>query len=307
MLITFRRIIKSGIKTFLRNGFLSASSILVITITLVTIMSVYFAIILLQSSIKQVEEKVDVNIYFKYDAPVDKVLAFKETVEGLPQVDKDKSNFLSKDKVLEEFKNKHKDDLIILKALDIVDGNPMGAILNIKAKQIGEYSEINKLLGSQDIQLKYGDIVDHSNFQDNKKAIERLDILIQYVKKIGLIISGALVIISLVVTFNTMRLIIYTFKEEISVMRLVGASKFFARGPFVIEGMIYGVISAFFALFSFWAIVYYMTPILEPIFQTSMNQLFSNNIFQIIGALVAGGVGLGFVSTYLSVSKYLKI
>ena len=152
---------------------------------------------------------------------------------------------------MEEFKSKHKDDLIILKALDIVDSNPMGAILNIKAKKLGEYSEINQMLDSKDIQSKFGSIIDHSNFQDNKKAIERLDVLIQYVKKIGLIVSIALVIISLVVTFNTMRLIIYTFKEEIAVMRLVGASKFFARGPFVIEGMIYGVISALFAIFSF--------------------------------------------------------
>jgi len=93
MFVTFKRIIKSGVKTFLRNGFLSASSILVITITLITIMSVYFAVILLQSSIKQVEAKVDVNVYFKYDAPVDKVLDFKKIIEELPQVDKEKSNF----------------------------------------------------------------------------------------------------------------------------------------------------------------------------------------------------------------------
>ena len=93
MFITFKRIIKSGVKTFLRNGFLSASSILVITITLVTIMSVYSAVVLLQSSIRQVEEKVDVNIYFKYDAPIDKILDFKKIIEELPQVDKERSNF----------------------------------------------------------------------------------------------------------------------------------------------------------------------------------------------------------------------
>lgn len=249
MFITLKRIIRSGFKTFLRNGLLSASSILVMTIAMVMMVAIFFSTVLIKASISQLENKVDVNIYFKSDAPIDKILEFKKLVEILPQVDTEKTNYISKEQSLEKFKEKHKDNPTILEALTIVDDNPLGAVLNIKAKKISQYSGISEFIEGDDITAKYGSIIENLNYNQNKSAIEKLNTLVKYTYQIGGIISLILVLISIVVTFNTMRLIIYTFKEEISIMRLVGASKFFARGPFVVEGILYGIISAFFALF----------------------------------------------------------
>ncbi len=307
MFITFKRIIKYGFQTFIRNGFLSASSILVMTIALTLMLSVYFSIVLLQIGLGNLEKKVDINIIFKSDAPYSKVLEFKKDIEILSVIDKKKSILQKKDEVFKMFKNKHKTDFVLMSGLNIVDENPFGPILNIKATNIKGYKDISNFIESKEMQAKYSDIIAFTNYKNNKKAIERLSHIIDYVKEIGIIVSIFLVAISVIVTFNTMRLIIYTYKEEITVMRLVGASKFFARGPFIIEGMIYGIIAAFFTLFIFWAIVFHLSPALEPIFNVNVNQVFSANIIYIVLSLLFIGIMLGFFSTYLAVSRYLKV
>lgn len=306
MFITLKRIIKSGFKTFLRNGLLSASSVIMMTITMVTILSVFFASVLIEATITYVGNKVDVNIYFKPDAPTDQVLEFKKLVENIPEVDTDKTNFFSREDALENFKEKNKGNSTILESLGIVDENPLGAVMNIKAREISSYSSIAGLIESDDIQNKYKNIINNLSYNENKKSIEKLNIWIKNTYKIGGIVSLILVLISISVTFNTMRLIIYTFKEEISIMRLVGASKFFARGPFLVEGILYGIISAIFSLFITWTAVFYVSPSLNNIFFLDLNKFVSTNILEISGSLILGGIILGFISTYLSVSKYLK-
>ncbi len=307
MFITLKRIISSGFKAFLKNGLLSVSSILVMTIAMITVLAIFFATVLIGASVTQLENKVDINIYFKPDAPVEKILEFKNLVKNLPEVNTEKTNYVSREQSLERFKEKHRDNHTIIEALYIVDGNPLGAVLNIKANEIGQYSGIAKFIEGEDVVEKYGSIIKNLNYNQNKQAIDKLSILIDYTYKIGMIISVILIFISIVVTFNTMRLIIYTFKKEISIMRLVGASKFFARGPFVIEGIFYGIFSAILSLFITWVAIIYISPFLNEIFILDIQQFFSEHILEIAGSLILGGIILGFVSTYLAVSRYLKV
>lgn len=307
MLSTLKQIIKFGIKNFFRNGLLSTSPVLVITLTLLVILFSFTATVLLQSGIKQLESKIDINIYFKPDAPKDDVLELKNLILNLPHINKEVSNFMSKEDILVEFKERHDNRVDILKSLKFIEDNPFGAVLNIKANNIEEYTKIDEFIKSDNIYKKFGNIIEISNFQQNQRAIDRLNELINHIKKIGLILSLSLIFIAMIVTFNTMRLIIYTFKEEIAIMRLVGASKFFARGPFIVEGIIYGIVSAILALFIFWSVIFYISPIIEPIFLIDLNQFLSVNILYITAGLVLGGISLGFISTYLAVSKYLKV
>ncbi len=307
MFITLKRIIKSGIKNFWRNSLLSTSSILVITIALVVMLSTFFAIILIKEVVNRVETKVDIHIYFTNTAPEIKILELRNLVLALPEVNTEKTEYISREQVLLNFKEQHVDEKYIIEALGFLEDNPLGAILNIKAKDIKNYTQINEFLESKSIQDKFGYIISDISYNKNKKAIDTLNRLIQYTYLIGGIVSLILVLISIIVTFNTMRLTIYIFKEEISIMRLVGASQFFARGPFVVEGIIYGIISAIFALFLIWAIVFKTSDVLKNVFYLDLNVFFSDHIFQIAGLLLIGGISLGFISTYLAVSKYLKV
>lgn len=307
MMITLKRIIKSGLRTFWRNSLLSASSILVITIALVVSLSSFFSIILIQEVIERVEEKVDIHIYFNKEASGEKIIELKNLINILAEVDSEKTEYISKEDVLANFKEKHFEEEDTITALELLGVNPLGAVLNIKAKEIKYYDEINSFLESKNIQEKFGDIIDNISYNKNKKTIETLERLIDYTYLIGGVISIILILISIIITFNTVRLTIYTQKEKIAIMRLVGASKFFARGPFLIEGVLYGFISAVFAFFITWAVVFYTSEALQSLFFLDLNVFFSSNIFAIFGSLALSGIILGFAVTYLAVAKYIKV
>ncbi|HIP21726.1 MAG TPA: FtsX-like permease family protein [Candidatus Pacebacteria bacterium] len=134
--------------------------------------------------------------------------------------------------------------------LDIIGENPLGAVINLKAKNIEGYKTIIEFLESDVIQAKYLSIIDSTNYNENKYVIGKITTLIKYITIIGLGVAGILIFISLIIIYNTIRLIIYSYKEEIQVMRLIGASNFYTRGPFLIEGILYGLISGIFSIFA---------------------------------------------------------
>ncbi len=307
MFITLKRIISAGLKTFWRNGFLSSSSILTLTITLVIAGIFYFSILLGQFSLKKVEDKVDINVYFTPDAPMEKVAEFKNEIFELPEIDKTKTKLLTKEEALEDFKKDEKNKKIIEEVLGVIEKNPMGPVLNIKGKNLESYKMILSFLKSDEVQAKYLSIIDNTNYNENDFTINRIKIWLKYAKIISLIILGIFAFISLIIIHNTIRLIIYSYKEEIQVMRLIGASNFFARGPFLIEGMLYGFISGIFALFIIWAMVYFSPDLIKQISSLNLNTYFSDNIFKIGSVFILAGMVISFISTYFAVAKYLKV
>jgi cell division transport system permease protein len=246
--INTKRIVKSGFVSFWRNGFVSLSSVLIITLTLFALGAIVFAGALLNSSLTEIKSKVDVNVYFVPTAKEEDILSLKNKLESLPEVAK--VEYVSSEKALENFKQRHVNDQITLQALDELGGNPLGAILNIRAKETSQYEGIAKFLDSES--GENGTFIDKVNYYQNKTAIDTLTHMINGGTKIALGITFILVLVSILIAFNTIRLAIYIAREEISVMRLVGASNRFVRGPFIISGVMYGIVSALITLALFY-------------------------------------------------------
>ena len=139
-----KRIFKSGLQNFFRNGFVSLSSVLVITITLFIITSVILLGGFLNYSLDQVRNKVDVNVYFITTATETDILSVKKSLDALPEVSS--IEYISRDQALINFKEKYKGDDLTLQALDELGDNPLGATLNIKAKDPSQYAGIAKYL-----------------------------------------------------------------------------------------------------------------------------------------------------------------
>ncbi len=301
---TLKRIISSGVKAFYRNGLLSTSAILVITIALLVSLASFLSIETLKASTTQLEKKIDINIYFKQEALEENILSYKEDLEKIDEVLF--AEYISKEQALENFKKRHADNENLLKALEITGENPLTAVLNIKAKELSKYSYISDFIESKETQEKYP-IIENANYNQNRNAIEKLNVLIYYVEIIGIFISLILLGLSLVVTYNTIRLTIYIYKEDISIMKLVGASNFFTRGPFLVEGIIYGFVASFFALAISWVGIFYAAPHLSEIFILDINVYFSREVFEIYAGLLIAGILIGVISSYLAVRKYLEI
>lgn len=307
MIITsIKRIIKSAIVSSWRNRFVALSSILVLSTTLFVFGSLIFSRAALDSTLNQIKEKVDINVYFVSSAPEQDILDLKESLELLPEV---KSvEYLSREKALENFKEKHKDDQLTLQALEELPDNPLGAILNIQANETSQYESIAKFLDKRST-LESGEtsIIDKVNFYQNKIVIDRLTKIISATEKIGFTIAFILVLMSIIITFNTIRLAIYISREEISVMRLVGASNKYVRGPFIVEGILHGAISALITLIIFAPITYYVGPFAEKLFGLNLFSYYLSNFVFIFALIFLSGILLGIISSYLAVRKYLKV
>ena len=300
-----KRVAKAGFVNFWRNGWVSLTAILVVVITLLTIGSLIFSKAVMESALSHIEDKVDITVYFKNNAEEKDVLAMKDIVAELSEV---KSvEYVSADKALADFKERHKDNATLLQSIEELDKNPLGAALNIKAKQISQYGSVAKFLdGKSD---SSGDsIIDKVNYFQNKKIIDRLSNILDSAKKLGLIVSLVLALVSILVTFNTIRLTIYSSRDEIEVMRLVGASNRFASGPFIVEGAMYGFFSALIAMIIFYPIIVWVDPKIASVFSgVSLFRYYIDNFGQIFAILLGVGVFICSVSSLIAVRRYLKI
>ncbi|MEK7581929.1 MAG: permease-like cell division protein FtsX [Patescibacteria group bacterium] len=307
MLVTaFKRILRSGFVSFYRNSVVSVAAILVVTITLFVIGSLIMSRAVLEYSLNQLKDKVDVNVYFNLSAPEDKIIALKESLESLPEVSS--VVYVSKSEALERFKKRHESDYLTLQAIEELGSNPLGDALNIKAKETSQYESIAKFLGGESAIVKDNkSIIDKVNYYQNKSVIDKLNNIIVSGQKLGVAVTLVLIIISIIITFNTIRLIIFISRDEISVMRLVGASNIYIRGPFMVGGILYGLVSSIIAMGIFYPVTLWLgrnaTNFLGGL---NLFQYYTENFFQIFLIMLVSGSILGVISAYLAVHKYLS-
>jgi cell division transport system permease protein len=305
--INLKRIIKAGFISFWRNGSVSLSAVFVMIVALFMIASTLLVTAFLGTALRDLQDKIDINIYIDATASEDSILSLKSQIEKLPQVKE--VTYISRDKALENFRTLHQDDHRITQALDEIGNNPLPATLTVKAKDPSQYEGIASYLSAKS-DLSTGDslsIVSKVNYNDNKTAIDRLSNLIAGVKKLGSIITAAMVAISILITFNTIRLAIFIARDEINVMRLVGGSNWYIRGPFVVEGILYGLVASFLTLILFYPITYWLKNATQAFYGgVDLLHYFVANFVEIFLIIVLSGIALGAVSSYLAVRKYLR-
>lgn len=290
---------------FWRNGVVSLSAVLVMVITLFVIGSVIFSSALLKQSLVAIEEKVDINVYFVKSAAEEEVLAVKTSLEKLPEVDF--IEYVSSDVALENFRERHKNDERTLEALSELDENPLGAVLNIKAKEPSQYEGVANFL-EQNYPAGAGtSIVERVNYFQNKQAIDRLGQIIDAGEKLGAIITVIFIIISILITLNTIRLAMFISKDEINVMKLVGASGNYITGPFIVTGAMYGIFSSILTLILFWPLTFWLGPTTERFFvATNIFDYYISSFFQMFLIIVGSGIFIGAISSYLAIKRYLR-
>jgi cell division transport system permease protein len=301
----FKRIIKGGFINFKRGGVVSWAAVLVVTITLSVITLIIFFQAVLHFSLDQIKDKVDVTIYFTVGAPEDQILALKSSLEQLPQVAS--VDYTNANDALALFRTRHQDDYPTIQALDELGQNPLGGYLEVKAKDPSEYGDIANFLQSDNaLSSNSVSIIDKVDYNQNKLVIDRLNAIIDGGQKLGFLLTLLLVIISIIVTFNTIRLTIFISKEEIGVMGLVGASKMHIRGPFMIEGVIYGIIATIITLLIFWPASFWLGHNMTGFLGINMYDYYLGSFFQIFAILLLSGILLGVISSFLAVRKYLN-
>lgn len=300
--LTFWRGIKAGIKNFFRNGWLSVATISIIVLTLFIINTVFVISLVAKETLEDIQGKIDVSIYFKSDVDENQAMELVDSINKMPEVGGAK--YVSKEEALTLFKEKHQKDDIILKSLEEL-GNPLQPSVSIKMTNPGAYQNIlEKIKNSQ-----YGSLISDVDYYSEKKPIiERLDRIIKAIQKTGLIIIAIFSLIAILVTFNSIRLTMYSYRREVEIMKLVGANPWFIRLPFVVEGILYGFFAAWISLLLFYPFVYFSAPFLKSIAPNidALNYLKGQSI-TLVAIQLTGGIMLGAISSLIAIRKYLKI
>lgn len=299
--VTLKRILKSGYQSFVRNGWLSAATISVMSLVLFVLGNLIFLGAFANTAISAFQSKIDVSVYFNQDAEERAILDVKKDIEALPQVAS--ASYLSKDSAYNDFREKHKDNAFIASALEEIGTNPLEASLNIKAVDPSQYASISDFL----LKKNYP-IVDKVNYYENQEVIDRLSAMISTVRGAGGIMALILAFVSFLVAFNTVRLAIYTVREEIGIMRLVGATQWFIRGPFLVSGLLYGLVSAVVATIVFFPLTWIASPhisVLMPNFDVF--HYFLSNLMQFFLIMAGAGIILGMLSSVIAMRRYLRV
>lgn len=300
-IVNAKRIAKGGIINFWRNGWVSFATVLVMVLTLFMVGSLVLANVILTSVLSSLEDKVDVTVYFKVDAPEDDILAVQDSLKSLGEV-RD-VEYVSREEALLRFRERHKENALITQSLEELGENPLEASINVRATDPQHYEAISNFLEAN----AFSAILDKITFRQNQLVIERLSAILETSQRIGIVVSILLAAIAFLVAFNTIRMAIYTSREEIKVMKLVGASNWYTRGPFLVEGFLHGFFASLCATLVFFPLTFWLGPKAELFFGgPDLYIYFTSHILEFFLVLFLVGIIIGILSSSIAVRRYLR-
>jgi len=264
-----------------------------------------FSRVVLNNTIDTLENKVDITVFFDLGANENIILNLKKEVDAIPEVKS--SEYVSATDALINFRERHQDDELTLQALDELGGNPLGAMLNIRAVHPEDYGVIAEALGDEGALSQSSlEIINKINYYQNEQVIERLVSITTGTRTLGALLFILLTIISIIITLNTIRLTIYSARQEIGVMRLVGAGTKYVRGPFIVEGVLYGLVASIATMILFFPITLWLGGKMSAFFGINLHAYYLSNFFQFFVILLVVGILLGTVSSAIAVRRYLN-
>ncbi|MFA6494849.1 MAG: permease-like cell division protein FtsX [Candidatus Paceibacterota bacterium] len=302
MITTIVRITKYGWQNFTRNAWLSTATIAVMVLALSVFLGLMMFNVMTGTIISSIENKINISVYFKASTAEDDILNVQSQLKSLPEVAV--VDYVSKDQALAAFEDKHQNDPTISQAIDQLGSNPLLASLNVRAYRPNQYQVIADYLNNNSSIQPF---VEKISYAQNAGIIDRLNRILDIARRGGIGLTVFMSLVAMLITFNTIRLAIYSNRESITIMRLVGGSNFFVRGQFLVEGALYGILSALVSMLLIAPIVYFISPygtILVP--EMNVWQYFVSHSLLLFFYGLLFGVALGLISSFIAVGKYLR-
>lgn len=305
-MVSFERVVKTGMINFVRNVSLSVAATAVMVVTLTIVLFSIIANATFNNTISAINEKIDVSVYLKdqvTDAQRESLIQKLKATDNVKNVE-----YISKDKALEQYRKDNQDNLDLLLAISQTD-NPLPATLKIKPVDPGRIDTIKNVLESTEVKALQSDETSYSG--DRKEAIDKITKATTFFRKavfVGVIVFA---VISMLIIFNTIQMAIFNRRDELTIMRLLGASTWFIKGPFIVETMLYGIVAAVVSL----TLVNSLFAVQSKAFDASSlglldvkfaNQYFADHFWYFLGLQLAAGMLIGAISALIATKRYLK-
>ena len=305
-LITQWRIIKTGLQNLVRNLTLAIAAIAVMVITLTIILFSVISSATFGNTIAQITDKIDISVYLKDSvtaATRDDLIKKFKSLENVKSVE-----FISKDQALEDYKKSNQDKPDLLAAISQTD-NPLPASLRIKPNDPNKIEQIRTFIESKEIKALQSDATSYSG--PRKDAIDNIAKATRFFQTAGLVGVVVFAMVSMLIIFNTIRMAIFNRRDELQIMRLLGASTWFIRGPFVVETIAYGLIASIISV----ALCYFLLVVSAGALGASSfglldiefaSNYFQDNFWRILTAQMGVGILIGAASSMIATRRYLK-
>lgn len=301
------RVIKFSIQNVYRNIWLTLMTTTILVLTLFSVSVVIGLNSVSEQLLTSVKDKVDISVALTDEATEDEGRALVDQLQTLPEVKA--ARFVPADEALEQFRLEHESDTDIQETLNLLEGNPLPPRIQITAKQIESFTSILAFL-----QNDQNESIVQANTTEIAQAevvIERLSGLTSQIQRIGLGVNIIFIVISFLVVFNTIRIAIYTHKEEIGIMKLVGATNWFVRMPFLFEGILYALFATIITFAILAPVLSVIAPQLNDVFFADYNidilRFFEQNIWTLVLYQFFGAAVLNMASASFAMSRYLKV
>ncbi|HBK35064.1 hypothetical protein A2239_03380 [Candidatus Uhrbacteria bacterium RIFOXYA2_FULL_40_9] len=303
MILLPYRITKFALQNFWRNFWLSVITISMLVLTLLSINILLVFNFVTDQAVNYVEDRVEISVYFYEQTTEEQLAGAVAYLRSLSQV-RD-VEVVTAQEALDRFIKQHADDEEIMQSIETVEDNPFGPTLVVKAESVQDFDFIIQALENPN----YQDLIREKDFSNYEEIISGIRGSTERVQWFGYGLTAIFLLIAILIVFNTVRIGIFIHREEIAIMKLVGASSWFVRAPFLLEGIIYSV----FALLIVVAILYPVLLTLEPKFSSYfgstiplMDHFYHEGIWIFVSELIAL-ILINTISTGLAMRKYLKV
>lgn len=299
--LKFKRVFQQGWRNFFRNGWLTFAAVSVLTLSLFIIaMTIAFGVVT-HVLVKEAEANMNVSVYFHMDTDTAVIEEIRDSLEGADEIAS--VQYVSSDEALAQLRMVEGDDKSVDQSLDIIGYNPLLPSLVIRAEDPRQYEHIAAQLKT----AHFADMISEINFDRNKDIIDRLSSFVGAVEKIGLSVGAMFVFIAVLITYNSIRLTVYSHRQEYEIMRLVGASNVYIKLPLVFEGMWYGIFAAISTFLLLLLTAQFVSPIVGEAVQQGVALLFLQYSWIFLPALLLAGVLIGTIGGWIAVRKYLRV
>ena len=299
------RTFKEGAQNFRRNGWLTFATVSVLTLSLFIVSLSFLRVAVTHVELKNLRDKVSINVSFNPDVPESRILEIRDELakykKEISSVD-----YISRNEALDDFLAESGNDPTIVQAIEEIGENPLLASLNIKAVRPEDYP----LIVEQIEKSTFQEDISRINYERNKRVFERLETRNREMKREALVQGTLLILIAMLITFNTVRITIYSRRQEFEIMRLVGASNLYVKMPSIFEGIFYGLTAALVTIFLLLANIYFNTPFVDSdasFLDRGFLGLYLNFFWLILAVLLFLGIALGVISSALAIRRYLKV
>ena len=283
---------------------IAAMAVMVVTLTIVLFSIITNATF--TNTIAQITNKIDISVFLKDSVTAPQTTQLIGQLDKLPNV---KSvSYLTKAQALQQYEQQNTGNQQLLTAIGETS-NPLPATILIKPVNLNQIQDIKNFLVEPNIAAMQSDVPTYSG--DRETAINKITHATDVLREIGIFAIIVFTLICALIIFNTIQMAIFNRRDEITIMRLLGASTTFIRGPFVVESAIYGILSAVISvLFINGAFIAASNALqassLGLLDIGYANSYFDNHFFMLLGIQLMLGIVLGVVSSIIATRRYLK-